>query len=250
MFGGAYSFDGASAIIVNDCDDLDITGQITISAWIFPTSFAGSDKCIISKDGWTDGYALVIQETSGKIQVWSGAGAGRLVTSNTAVKLNTWTHVVGIYDGSAFKVYLNGIFDKSLTYIADFGPNNFNISIGSNLFDTQYASRNYQGIIDEIYLYKRALSATEIYDAYMESKSRHLDFTKITGQMLGGTAYIDNIKVDKSKITNYIESINTDTAGFGAVSVGAGNVLFTVGDSLFIYIKGDLFQVDLTPKFP
>ena len=79
---------------------------------------------------------------------------------------NTWYHVVATYDGTTHKTYINGI--EKLSRIAsgrDTERTNFNIGFGGN--NTEAAWRkNWNGYIDDLGIYNRALTLTEVQTLY------------------------------------------------------------------------------------
>jgi len=153
MVGRAFSLDGnGDYVSVPDSPSLDITSQVTLDAWIYPTALGGR---IVNKitAGGGDGYLL---DTYG--------GVARFIVGNqglngaTALPLNTWTHVAGTYNGTTMTVYVNGAFDSSRAVSISIPANNLPLRIGA---DSNGASP-FSGLIDEVEVFNRALSASEI----------------------------------------------------------------------------------------
>lgn len=143
---------------------INISEAITISAWIRPTSFA--NKFILTKGG-PDGYDLAIFE-GGQVEFRinrESNGSSYRLRSNQMYPTDgvTWMHVVATFDGTRSTLYINGVEDNSATY----SP----VTIRTNTTALQIGSRNgvnrWVGDLDEIKLYKRALSNTEILSLYM-----------------------------------------------------------------------------------
>ncbi len=79
---------------------------------------------------------------------------------NKSFSENTWVHIVVIWDtaNSVGKVYQNGLqIASGAISDATWTPNNETVQVGSPVFP---------GIIDDLRIYNRALSATEIYALY------------------------------------------------------------------------------------
>ena len=90
---------------------LDITGNITIAAWIKPS--ASGTRSILKKavTGGTAGYELSLA-SSGKVFVRFNVGATNYrVDSTTSYPTdgNTWVDVAGTYDGTTVRLYYNGV---------------------------------------------------------------------------------------------------------------------------------------------
>ena len=184
-FSDALEFDGASsvasgdAVIITASDSLDISSAITLEAWIRPNDLDNDYKEIINKWFWSGGdyrsYRLTINP-SDKLQFYissdgrSGNGHEYVVTSTNKIEEKEWTHVVGVYDGSEMRIYINGQEKGSLNYDEGIfqSGDNADVMIGSvngNL-DGDY---RFEGKIDEVSIESIALSDTEVYDHYINS---------------------------------------------------------------------------------
>ncbi|MHC4537370.1 MAG: LamG domain-containing protein, partial [Planctomycetota bacterium] len=157
--GMALSFDG-----VNDYVDFgnnaafDITEQITLSAWV-NTNDAGNGQHnpYVSKGDQT--YAIK-HASSNTIEFfiydsgWS--------TANVSVDSSfngEWHHVAGTYDGSELKTYVDGVLGATVAHQGSIDVQTHNLTIAMN---SQETDRFYDGVIDEVNIYNRALSQAEI----------------------------------------------------------------------------------------
>lgn len=158
-------FDGT-----NDTVDVeDITGLTTgntphtITAWIriqalppvrswilvLGNRTAGAHHWLLNGPGNTEGYAPGTMQ----VGVWGGAQGRPVLTL-----LNEWTHIASVFDGSNLTVYVNGV-DTSDTPVTA----SFNLAgIPFNLGRAQGAQNYFDGDIDDVRIYDRALDATEI----------------------------------------------------------------------------------------
>ena len=150
--------------IVNHSHSINISEAITISAWIRPSALA--NKFILTKGG-PDGYDLAIFE-SGQVEFRinrESNGSSYRLRSNQTYPIDgiTWMHIVATFDGTKSTIYINGQEDNS----ASFAPT----TINTNTTPLQIGARNnknrWDGDLDEIKLYKRALSGTEILSLYI-----------------------------------------------------------------------------------
>ncbi len=161
---GCYgaNLNGASQI-VNVPDDplLDIEEELTVTAWVYPRAYpTGSGlKTIISKD---DNFEFHLN-SSGNLNWWWGGGARELTGSQT-VPLNAWTHVAIVYSSSQpyQAIYINGVLDNSKTdNLGSLPLNNLPLQIGG---DQGFGGRYFEGLIDEVRVYSRAISQAGIQD--------------------------------------------------------------------------------------
>lgn len=138
---------------------LDINEAITIAAWIKPTAI--QRKQILSKSG-PDGYEFSIFET-GKLEFRinrESSGTDYRINSSGDYIADgqTWSHVAVTFDGTTSKIYINGVEDNSATY----SPLQINSNTTELQIGAKYGNNRWTGDLDEIRLYKRALSGSEI----------------------------------------------------------------------------------------
>jgi len=141
---------------------------MTLSAWIKISANPGDDGAIVAKLGPT-GWQLKTSPDTGvrtaAIQISSDGSDSIQRYSRTVLAANTWYHLAGVYDAASrtLSIYLNGALDDGVLsgsvpasqYNADFAVN-----IGQRTgFPGNF---NFFGSIDEVHLYGRALSASEI----------------------------------------------------------------------------------------
>lgn len=168
LIGQASSFDGVNdGISVPDAAVFRLTTNLTIEGWIkTPGVSAGLQASFIAARSGSDGGSGYEFSTyplpSGTLRFTFNNGAGGVdLFSSNSVTDNAFHHVAATYDGVKMKVYRDGLLDgertmnQPITYVAG-DP----VWIGRR----QYAPipGYYPGLIDELSIYNRALSAVEI----------------------------------------------------------------------------------------
>ncbi len=165
--GSAYDFDGADDYIsIPDHSSLDVD-HITLATWIFVNQYKDDQRIISKEVGTTSGaypysiYTLLLNGTDEKhLQFRLGIDNERyMITSPNEIPLQQWTHIAATYDGSKAVLYINGQVDH-IQYGIN-GPimhNDNDLYIGNS----QFYSRGFDGIIDEVRLYNTALSDQDI----------------------------------------------------------------------------------------
>jgi hydrogenase maturation factor HypE len=77
---------------------------------------------------------------------------------STALPLNTWSHLAGTYDGATLRLYVNGVLAASQPYTGSIITSSGALRLGGNAVWGEY----FTGRIDEVRIYNRALSQSEI----------------------------------------------------------------------------------------
>ena len=159
-YGGALSFDGINDVVtVNDADSLDFTTGFSLEAWVNPTS-AGNWSSVLFKQGPQGmNYSLYANNGTNKpvAQVYL-SNAEQNAPGTGPVPLNTWTHLAATYDGTTLRLYANGVLAGSKAISGSLLNTPNPLTIGGNAVWSEF----FQGQIDEVRLYNRALTATEI----------------------------------------------------------------------------------------
>jgi len=78
--------------------------------------------------------------------------------SGTALPLNIWTHLAFSYDGATLRLYINGVQVGTQALTGPIAASTGSLRIGGNAVWGEY----FKGLIDEVRIYNRALSAGEI----------------------------------------------------------------------------------------
>jgi hypothetical protein len=161
--GGALDFDAVGDYV--DCGNspmFNITDELTVSAWINMHSVRGEWRTIVAKgdSAWrisTNGA------TRGMHFGFTGAGRNWLrADSVTEIPLNEWHHVCGVYDRvNGARIYINGVQEAVNPDTGGIDTNTHRVYIGEN---AEAPGRLWDGLIDDVRVYNRALSQEEILD--------------------------------------------------------------------------------------
>jgi hypothetical protein len=165
-YGNALSFNGTSGYVnLGNPAALAGTGSMTWTAWVYATGTPADDGHIIAKSNNASGWQFKTSPDTGPhtfaIAVSSGAGFVQRYSMTVRV-LNTWYHVAGVYNAAtrALDIYVNGVLDNGVlvgTVPASQMVPSLNVNIGRRATGFYFA-----GVIDDVRVYNRALSPTEI----------------------------------------------------------------------------------------
>jgi len=169
-FGNALAFNGSSLVTVPPSASLNLTAGMTLEAWILPTTASPSRKVLwkdwpgqgISIYGLGFGFGAASNSPEGFFTNENGIPVG--LGSPPDLPLNAWSHVAATYDAatSTMSLYVNGTLRDSRVIFAS--PSPITTSTGALLIggNTTSSSALFQGRIDEVRIYNRALSQGEI----------------------------------------------------------------------------------------
>jgi flagellar hook assembly protein FlgD len=222
---GPYSgsFDGSNDYVtLVNAQSLRPT-VFTIEAWVKAASSVTASSVIFSSfdylSGHDAGFHLGLNYNVGDGKVWldiaNNAGQrDRVLSSMGEYNDNTWHQVVGTYDGSYIKVYIDGVLKGNLAwaYSPVYTASN-NVSIGARSY-ANTTDMYFTGRIDEAALYNRALNADEVTGLY------------------NLTAPLVTILSPTAGITNNNKPLLSYTVSSGVVMVKVdGNIVSTVSGS-------------------
>lgn len=169
--GLAFNFNGSSYVQVPDGPGLHFTNQMSVDAWVNLNRYTGRATDILVKhDAPTfhaNSYALSIEGAATHRAYFAVVDTNFNATqlySITPIPTNQWVHIAGTYDGSTMRIYINGAFSASAVQPSGIFQGNQPLTIGAGL--NGGPDSLFDGQIDEVTLYKRALSGSEIAAIY------------------------------------------------------------------------------------
>jgi hypothetical protein len=170
-FGQAFRFNGTSGYVnVSDAGNLHFSSAVTLEAWINPATItAGSFQTIIAKSNFpTRNFGLwVYGDGSLHLSYINGSGVNvGFLTAPGLIRAGVFTHVAGVIDTTAgvMQIYVNGQLAASQATAGPMVPNTSPLTIGAS---DAGPSSFFNGLIDEVTVYNRGLSALEVRDIYL-----------------------------------------------------------------------------------
>ncbi|HEY1303763.1 MAG TPA: PA14 domain-containing protein [Vicinamibacterales bacterium] len=156
-FGNAMRFNGSNSVVtVPDSASLDLTTAMTLEAWVMPAAAQGGWRSVMHKN--VDRYYLMASSDNNSPVGGGTFGAGNQNTyAASALPINVWTHLATTFDGKTVKLYVNGIQVASMPQATSITTSGGTLQIGGDGY-----GEFFNGSIDEIRIYNRALSAAEI----------------------------------------------------------------------------------------
>jgi hypothetical protein len=159
-YGGALSFDGVNDwVTVPHASALNLSAGMTIEAWVKPSALTSWRGVVAKEQAAALPYALYAStttDTPGASLVTNSVT--RNVAAAPTLGLNTWTHLAMTWDGSVVRLYVDGAEIASGPAPGTLLTSTGNLRIGGNALRGEF----FAGLIDEVRIYDRALSATRI----------------------------------------------------------------------------------------
>jgi hypothetical protein len=146
--------------------NIAVGNQITISAWIKIDSFPGLDPRIIMKGDSVNSqeWGLLVDDGPNTLEFRLITSSATSLDSSTSLSTGTLYFVAATYDGATMRVYIDGDQDNSKSASGNISQSSTNIWIGDQGITA--GQRDFDGTIEDVRVYSRALSAAEIKTIY------------------------------------------------------------------------------------
>jgi len=234
-YGGAFEFDGVEGgILIDDADEFDFN-EFSINVWINPLNITPPDNDEIIDKRTSDTWSWYLRlEEDGHIDfnIINSTGGSVLLTTTDTIS-SGWIMVTAIMNGTHSLLYIDGTLNSTpLPFQGTVRITDDNITIGAQEYLGDFYHM-FNGTIDEVRIYNRSLSATEIEELYNNSvagRNMNLDDEKRavctydTGDWIIDCS--DNCELDATDISGNNIIINQSGAGTGNLTF-AGNITNT-----------------------
>ncbi|MFH0832828.1 MAG: DUF2341 domain-containing protein, partial [Candidatus Aenigmatarchaeota archaeon] len=216
-YGNGLQFDGVNDFV--NITTISVPSSITVSAWVYSTNFS-APMMVVEKSPVNAQWELYFENNAGVTRgiKWRGGAADESCASGdwpTSLN-NQWHHVVATQNGTTCNLYIDGVLNKTATINA--------IGNGAGpIYISSYDATSYwfNGTIDEVRIYNRALSASEIADQYNATKSR-LDYGDLR------FTYYNSSSNTETLLNHWIENDNK-------VWVNVTSLLNNTNTKIFMY---------------
>ncbi len=159
----AFYFNGKNnQILVGNKPIFDLTNTMTISVWILPNTLSGDIKVLSKFQVGSNSYQLSLLNGAASFQIIRGGSLSWDKCESDILQINQWQHIVCTYNNSEMKVYVNGVLKNKLAINGAINISTAPLIIGN------YNGGNswFNGKIDEVRLYNRAITEEEVVKFY------------------------------------------------------------------------------------
>ncbi len=258
--GLGLDFDGSNEMVgMGNVLDFERTSPFTMSAWVkLPSASPSTADQVVSKaDASAIGYSFVIRGdvANDPVEIELRGSGQWLTMQSDQVWTTGWTHLVWTYDGSntpgGMKLYRDGV-SQSLTTVSNNLASNITNTGNFNIGAFRDTLNPFLGKIDEVRIYNRTLSSTEVKNLYTGSKATVVNKTNTNKLTNGLVAYWTfdgkNIYSDKAFDISGSNYTGTLTNGPKAAIGKLGQSLQFNGVNSYVQM-GDINQLDNVTAF-
>jgi hypothetical protein len=152
---------GASSLIAN-------SNQISMAFWVYPTNAAPTypnfDGFLGFRDNlFADFYILQLSANGIEARFRNSSGVNYDISYNGLI-LNTWQHFAFVYDGSSIKLYQNAVLKQTVSASGSITNTGASFYLGNLVYQT--TNFWFDGKLDDVGLWKKALTQTEVSDIF------------------------------------------------------------------------------------
>lgn len=178
--GGALEFDGHSGgVAISEATLLDLNTNFSLSAWVCPDSGGTNPVQVIVAQG--NAGALVLNH--GRPEFRFSAASTGVVACATTVPARAWTHLIVAREGDVVSLFVDGERMSSSQIQGRFENGSAPWSLGYN---SALAFQYFNGGMDDVRLYHRALSSGEIRELYVLGGDFDGDTAGNAGELMSG----------------------------------------------------------------
>lgn len=224
LLNGGLTLDGVSdAVAFGATPRLDQPTTLTLAAWVRHGTADGFHSILDKRDGGADGYDLYINNTGRSFLRINN----NTLIGNTVVADDTWHHVVGVYDGTQMRLYVDGVEDAVATVGASSINTTSPLRLGYHFTSNDF---RFDGTLDDVRIYDRALSSGEVDTLFLYQGTPDTRPPVRTGAGPAGSFPAGTTTVELSLDTLEQSTCRFDTAP--GVPFGSMATVFGSGDGL------------------
>lgn len=144
----------------------ELPANFTVMTWVRPNgaNTLANERTILSKKAAAgNGYQIVLQNDNRvRFEWYNGAAVLRTAITNTALPNGIWHNIAYTYSANTLAIYIDGLLEKTVTMTGAPGTSSGMFSIGGQYINKTTINNLFKGDIDELRMWSRVLTATEI----------------------------------------------------------------------------------------
>ena len=230
--GQAFSFNGTSGYVsIPDSPSLDsFTNSVTIELWLKVNRLTTNPDWVWIVTKGNSSWELQCTVYAKTVTFNASGTSNTSLNGNRNINDGQWHHVAGVYDGTNMFIYVDGTLDASQPSTGLIAQNSYPVEFGQN---AEAPRAIFNGSMDEVSLYHRALSASEIaaiYNAGIAGKCFTPVAPVITAQptnqtvLVGGTGALSVAATGTGPLSYQWAFNGTNIDGATVATLNLGNV--------------------------
>jgi len=211
-FGKGLRFDGDDDYVIKNSFAGASTDKITLSVWFFPYNYSSYDGILMyGVDPFSNQnyLAIAMRNFATQLVLYTRTSSSDYhyyyIADASDLPLNNWHHLVVVWDGINKSAYLNGMASPLTDFMSGGSETNFSdinndqeIQIGR--YYSGSTGYNFNGTIDEVRIYSRALTAIEVNASF---NANRVQYQKTFGNLSeGGTYFYRSYTIDEAGLVN------------------------------------------------
>lgn len=175
-------------IVLSSDTSYRFTSAFSVSAWIKTSSTVGTDNQFVifgmynAATSPADGWNLAIsQDGKAYFSALDSSGTSYSRFSDAVIDDQEWHHVVAVWTGSVLQIYVDGIKSGSDVAMTN-APNYYTTHVPCigclNTYGSNYV-HHFNGLIDEVGVWSRALDNKDVYDLYNSGEGLGYSFSDL-----------------------------------------------------------------------
>lgn len=250
-------FDGTTDYLsVPDDNSLDIT-RVTLSAWVKPAdgnNIAGAAIICKGTGGGGEVYCLdfpTANDLTPRFYFYPTVGV-YTVSSSVALTPGVWSHVVGTYDGTSYKIFVNGTERGSGTFTGSLNSNSHALTIGCRQSGSTDYDMCFDGKIDDVRVYNRALTSDAITAlAEGDEPSTTLASLTLSSNLdVNGDLVLNGGTLDVNTTNNYSINLAGDWENNGGVFTARAGLVTLDGNDQTINSSNHYYDLTKSVNAP
>jgi fibronectin type 3 domain-containing protein len=208
-FNKSVTFSNGNHVAVPHHSALSPTKALTLSTWI-KTTDTSTYQFVIAKNlpNGYEGYDILLSNGSPRIEILSTLPTYGNLVVGPQVNDGKWHHLVATYGDSTIKMFVDGALAGTLNYTGGMLANTQDLIIGNRVS----LDLPFHGSIDEVGIWSRALSDTEVKQLYQRGANRILlQARTCSAADCSDDAANANWRGSANNNTSYLSELNNST---------------------------------------
>ena len=164
--GPAFNCNGTNCLDTGNDASLQISGKtLSVVASVYINTTVAWQGIVVKTGAWSDGWGLMVFNDATIRFFINNYNGGQHASIDISGRVGGWYHIIGVYDGTTIRLYVDGIPDGSTqAYSGVIVDINTNLMLGriEDGVDNYY----WEGMLSNIQLYNRVLTPAEIQLLY------------------------------------------------------------------------------------